>query len=110
MNQHGGTEGLRWGSIPSLLIKGPTFFTHSLGEGALVLEIDDPLLHNAGPAQREQEETESLRSEGPQETRVQERAQEGKTPSKRSGGKRETIMGKMASSDAKTSSNVQGES
>lgn len=92
------------------MIKRPTFFTHSLGEGALVLEIDDPLLHNAGPAQREQQETESLRSEGPRKTRVQERAQEGKTPSKRSGGKRETIMGKTASSNTKTSYNIQEES
>lgn len=61
-------EGIRCGIIHSLLIKRPTFFTHSLGEGALVLEIDDPFLHNAGPAQREQEETESLRSEGPRKT------------------------------------------
>lgn len=41
----------------------PTFLTHSLGEGAFFLEIDDPLLHNTGPAQREWEEMESLRSE-----------------------------------------------
>lgn len=30
-----------------------TFLTQSDGEGTFVLEVDDPLLHNAGPAWRE---------------------------------------------------------
>lgn len=34
-----------------------TFLTQSDGEGAFILEVYDPLLHNAGPAEEEEQQS-----------------------------------------------------